>query len=57
MKFCKKCHKIIITKVYTKKVWMRSCYCDKTHDIESDSELGGVLVKQLSKGKRLKEFR
>ena len=56
MKFCKKCHKRIIEKVYTENEWENSCHCDKTVIIGATSELGGVLVKQLAKRNLLKEF-
>ena len=56
MKFCKKCHKKIITKVHTERDRVTVCYCNRTLDVEATSELGGVFLKQLTKKNRL-EFR
>ena len=43
MKFCKKCHKKIIEKIYTEKDCVNSCHCDKTLVIQAGSELGVLL--------------
>ena len=53
MKFCKKCHKIIITKIYTKKDMANRCRCDKFLFTQADSEAGGVIMKQLANEKRM----
>ena len=53
MKFCKKCHKIIITKVYTGKDIANRCRCDRFLFTPTNSEVGGVIMKQLANEKRM----
>ena len=52
MKYCKKCHKKIIEKIYTETEYVNSCRCDKIPVIQVGSQLDGVIEKQLTRGNR-----
>ena len=53
MKFCKKCHKLIIKKIFTRKDLGSRCRCnDEMILIIENSEMDGIIKKELSKVKR-----